>query len=129
MGILNAHIGALPRYRGRSVMEWTIVCGDSTGVTVFFIDPGIDTGRRIVFFQPVSLIKQSSIGDAKRYLFAQDVELYKRAVDHIADGRPFAVNNLAEGARFFEMSDLFRQVVDKALAAQHASSKVAASSA
>src|SRR6266446_5088714 len=35
LGILNAHIGILPKYRGRCVAEWSILQGDSTGVTVF----------------------------------------------------------------------------------------------
>src|SRR6266478_6566139 len=48
LGILNAHIGILPKYRGRSVAEWSVLQGDPTGVTVFFIDSGIDTGGRIV---------------------------------------------------------------------------------
>src|SRR5262249_21248831 len=48
LGILNAHIGILPAYRGRSVAEWSVLQGDCTGITVFFIDSGIDTGTRIV---------------------------------------------------------------------------------
>src|ERR1051325_4993251 len=55
LGILNAHPGALPKYRGRSVMEWSLLCGDVTGVTVFFIDEGIDTGERIVLFKSIAL--------------------------------------------------------------------------
>jgi len=43
LGILNAHIGILPKYRGRSVVEWSVLQGDPVGVTVFFIDSGIDT--------------------------------------------------------------------------------------
>jgi len=37
LGILNAHIGILPKYRGKSVAEWSILQGDSTGATVFFL--------------------------------------------------------------------------------------------
>src|SRR5262249_54194023 len=55
LGILNAHIGKLPIYRGRSVMEWTLLQGDQPGVTVFFVDEGIDTGARIVLFEPIPL--------------------------------------------------------------------------
>ncbi|HEV7844180.1 MAG TPA: formyltransferase family protein, partial [Pyrinomonadaceae bacterium] len=46
LGILNPHIGILPRYRGRSVMEWALLEGGPIGITVFFIDTGIDTGER-----------------------------------------------------------------------------------
>src|ERR1043165_1319885 len=49
LGILNAHIGILPKYRGRSVMERSLLQGDPPGISVFFIDEGIDTGERLVF--------------------------------------------------------------------------------
>ena len=35
VGVLNAHIGFLPSYRGRSVMEWSIFFGDRTAITTF----------------------------------------------------------------------------------------------
>jgi hypothetical protein len=33
LGILNAHIGFLPEFRGRAVMEWSIFMGAPTGET------------------------------------------------------------------------------------------------
>lgn len=44
IGILNAHPGLLPKYRGVDVIPWAIHNGDPVGVTVHFIDEGIDTG-------------------------------------------------------------------------------------
>ena len=41
MGILNSHIGLLPKYRGRCVMEWSLLNDDPTGLSVYFIDSGI----------------------------------------------------------------------------------------
>src|SRR4029078_809624 len=55
LGILNHHIGILPAYRGRSVLEWSILQGDPVGVTVFFIDTGIDTGSRILLSEEVDI--------------------------------------------------------------------------
>jgi len=117
-GILNAHIGRLPTYRGRSVMEWSILCGDPTGVTVFFIDEGIDTGARIVLFQE-SPIRQKTIAAAKAELFALDIALFRRALDVIERGEPPAHNDTAEGRRFYEMSLLFQEVVGAHLARSH----------
>lgn len=114
MGILNAHIGRLPRYRGRSVMEWSLLCGDQTGVTVFFIDEGIDTGRRLILYEPVSVDRFADLDAAKRYLFSQDVRLFRRAVDLIAAGERGQDNDPAFGLRFYEMSDLLRRVVQAA---------------
>lgn len=45
IGILNAHPGLLPKYRGVDVIPWAIYHGDPIGVTIHFIDEGVDTGR------------------------------------------------------------------------------------
>ena len=108
LGILNAHIGQLPKYRGRSVIEWSILCGDPTGVTVFFIDTGIDTGPEIVLWEPVSVRKIRDLDEAKRRLFSRDVDLYRTAVEKIQGGAAKTPNQIGEGVRFYEMSSLFR---------------------
>lgn len=45
-GVLNCHMGVLPRYRGMDVVEWPILEGEpgAIGVTVHFMDRGVDTG-------------------------------------------------------------------------------------
>ncbi len=68
LGILNAHIGILPKYRGRSVAEWSVLQGDPTGVTVFFIDPGIDTGDCLVLREFVPSREWRSVQALKKYV-------------------------------------------------------------
>lgn len=49
MGFINCHAGALPFYRGRNVLNWVLINGESSfGVTVHYIDVGIDTGDIII---------------------------------------------------------------------------------
>ncbi len=44
-GFINLHPSLLPRHRGPSPIQWSLVCGDrSTGVTTMQIDEGMDTG-------------------------------------------------------------------------------------
>jgi methionyl-tRNA formyltransferase len=44
-GFINCHAGALPYYRGRSPLNWVLINGEKTfGITVHFVDEGIDTG-------------------------------------------------------------------------------------
>ena len=44
-GSVNVHGGLLPEYRGGHVMQWAIINGESeTGVTLHYMDEGIDTG-------------------------------------------------------------------------------------
>jgi methionyl-tRNA formyltransferase len=45
MGFVNFHAGKLPFYRGRNVINWALVNGETEiGVTAHFMDEGIDTG-------------------------------------------------------------------------------------
>lgn len=45
LGAVNVHGGLLPEYRGGHVMNWAIINGDAeSGVTLHYIDSGIDTG-------------------------------------------------------------------------------------
>lgn len=46
---INVHAGKLPFYRGRNVLNWAIINGEKEfGVTVHYIDEGIDTGDIIL---------------------------------------------------------------------------------
>jgi methionyl-tRNA formyltransferase len=44
-GIVNFHAGSLPLYRGRNVVNWAIINGETEiGLTAHYVDEGIDTG-------------------------------------------------------------------------------------
>lgn len=47
-GTFNVHAALLPQYRGAAPINWAVINGDEkTGVTTFFLDHDIDTGRII----------------------------------------------------------------------------------
>ena len=47
-GTFNVHAALLPQYRGAAPINWAIINGEKkTGVTTFFLDKDIDTGRII----------------------------------------------------------------------------------
>lgn len=116
LGILNAHIGILPKYRGRSVAEWSVMQGDSTGITVFFIDSGIDTGERIVLRESISSDGKNSVPKLKNMLFACDARLYRKALEALMCPEfRFERNDLSEGRRYYVMSNMFTEVVSRIL--------------
>jgi methionyl-tRNA formyltransferase len=43
--ILNAHAGRMPEIRGMNALEWSILLNVPCGITIHFIDQGIDTGE------------------------------------------------------------------------------------
>lgn len=56
LGSICFHPSLLPRYRGGSAINWQIIRGEEeTGVSVFWVDPGIDTG-------PILVQKRATIG-------------------------------------------------------------------
>jgi len=48
IGILNSHPGLLPKYRGIDVLQWAIYNGDDIGISVHFVDEGVDTGKIVM---------------------------------------------------------------------------------
>jgi len=117
LGILNAHIGILPRYRGRSVAEWSILQGDPVGVTVFFIDSGIDTGERIVLREFISSSGKNSVAKLKNMLFSCDARLYRQGLEILVSSESrFDSNDVSKGRRYYVMSKVFRKAANKILA-------------
>jgi len=56
LGTLNAHFSLLPLYRGAAPVQWSLARGETrTGVTLFWLDEGMDTG-------PIFLQRELEIG-------------------------------------------------------------------
>ena len=54
-GTFNVHAALLPQYRGAAPINWAVINGETqTGVTTFFLDPDIDTGR-IIMQEPFAI--------------------------------------------------------------------------
>ena len=115
LGILNHHIGILPAYRGRSVVEWSILQGDPVGITVFFIDTGIDTGSRVLISEEVDISGCRSVTEAKQYLFDLDRVFFPKALALLSHSEPTFRLNDGSGRRYFVMSKLFQGVIDQLL--------------
>lgn len=48
-GIINCHAGKLPFYRGRNILNWVLINDEPEfGITVHYVDEGIDTGDIIL---------------------------------------------------------------------------------
>lgn len=46
---INCHAGMLPYYRGRNILNWALINDESEfGITVHYVDAGIDTGDIII---------------------------------------------------------------------------------
>jgi methionyl-tRNA formyltransferase len=85
-GVLNAHAGDLPRYRGNATIAWAILAGEPrVVVTIHRMDAGLDTG-------PV-LAKRASDLDESTYVG----ELYARSEQAVAELFVEVLDGLAAG--------------------------------
>lgn len=63
MGCINTHASLLPKYRGRAPLNWSMINGEQySGVTVHFIDEGIDTGD-IILQEKIKIDEDDYISD------------------------------------------------------------------
>jgi methionyl-tRNA formyltransferase len=61
-GAIQYHPSLLPLHRGRTAMNWAIIAGEqTTGLTIFWVDEGIDTGP-ILLQREVEIRHEDSVG-------------------------------------------------------------------
>ena len=86
MGTFNLHAALLPQYRGAAPINWAIINGETeTGVTTFFLDHDIDTGR-IIHRVSSPIADTDTVGDVYDRLMVLGADLVLKTVDDIASG-------------------------------------------
>jgi len=86
-GFINCHAGALPFYRGRNVLNWALMNGeDRLGVTVHYVDEGIDTGD-IIQQQFVPIAEEDDYASLLDKAIPLCAETLHTALLQMADGR------------------------------------------
>ena len=86
LGTINLHASILPDYRGAAPINWAIINGENkTGVTTFFIEKEIDTGK-IIDTQTVDILPDESAGELHDILMNTGANLLVKSVLSIAEG-------------------------------------------
>jgi methionyl-tRNA formyltransferase len=86
-GTINCHAGKLPFYRGRNILNWALINDEMEfGITVHYIDDGIDTGD-IINQKSYEITDEDTYSTLleRAYLGCADV-LYE-AIEKIREGR------------------------------------------
>ena len=98
LGSICYHPSLLPKYRGASAINWAIINGETkTGVTIFWVDAGIDTGD-ILLQKEVEIPAGETTGELYfNKLYPLGVEAVLEAVDLIARGKPPASPRITAG--------------------------------
>ena len=83
-GTINLHASLLPNYRGAAPINWALINGDEeTGVTTFFIDEAIDSGK-IIAQKAVKISNNTNAGELHDELMSVGAELTLKTVAAIS---------------------------------------------
>ena len=92
LGTFNLHAALLPQYRGAAPINWAIINGDKeTGITTFFLDEQIDTGR-IILQERTPISEDDCAEDVHDKLMMQGAELVIKTVRLIESGEAKAID-------------------------------------
>ncbi len=87
LGCINAHASLLPKYRGAAPIQWAIICGEEkTGVTIQYMDSGIDTGD-IIEITETEIGADETAEELFERLSRISADLTLKVIDEIADGK------------------------------------------
>ena len=112
-GGINYHPSLLPKYRGGSAINWAIISGETeTGVTIHYIDEGVDTGpillQEKVEITPDDTVKSVYFGK----LYPLGIKMIAEAVRSIREGTATPINQDETSASFQPVITTADTVID-----------------
>ena len=86
LGTVNLHASLLPNYRGAAPINWTIINGEEqTGLTTFFINENIDSGK-IILKHSIKIEKDWHFDDLNKKLMNESSYIVKKTIDKLING-------------------------------------------
>ena len=86
LGTFNLHASLLPQYRGAAPINYAIINGETeSGVTTFFLDKEIDTGR-IILQEKCAIAKTDDVGDLHDRLMEIGSKLVVETLNLVSSG-------------------------------------------
>lgn len=110
-GTFNLHAALLPQYRGAAPINWAIINGETqTGITTFFLDHDIDTGR-IIRRAAIDISDTDNAEDVHDRLMVRGAKLVAETVDAIINDEVVttAQEELAENIVLHPAPKLFKE--------------------
>ena len=102
-GVINVHYSLLPKYRGSSPVQWTLMNGETvTGITIAQTELGLDTGD-IILKQKVDIHPNETAGELLARLAPLGAELLLDALTMIEGGTAQRVPQNHDDATHFPM--------------------------
>ena len=109
-GFINLHFSLLPRWRGAAPVQRALEAGDSTtGVTVFKLDAGMDTGP-IYTSLPFDISPTTNTADLLENLASLGVQAVLDAISLIESGQSPKVQSSEEATRAYKLTSEEAQI-------------------
>ncbi len=111
LGTFNLHAALLPQYRGAAPINWAIINGDEkTGITTFFLDHDIDTGR-VIQQVSVPIGPDDNVEDVHDRLMVLGADLVCETVRNICEGNvhPIAQEDMETVGELRPAPKIFRE--------------------
>lgn len=104
-GTFNVHAALLPQYRGAAPINWAVINGElQTGVTTFFLDHDIDTGR-IIMQDTFDIHDDYNVEDVYDGLMELGANLALKTIDKMLEGDGY-VESMPQSDMVASSSDL-----------------------
>ncbi|OWR54998.1 cytosolic 10-formyltetrahydrofolate dehydrogenase like protein [Danaus plexippus plexippus] len=95
------HPSILPRHRGASSINWTLIEGDTTcGLTIFWADDGLDTGPILLQRSFPCTIDDTVDSLYNKYLYPEGIKALAESVNMVANGVAPRIKQTEEGATY-----------------------------
>lgn len=89
---INCHTGKLPFYRGRNVLNWVLINDEKEfGITVHYMDNGIDTGD-IILQSSYPITDNDTYETLLKQAYTGCTDVLYEAVKKIQDGTAVRIN-------------------------------------
>tara|TARA_Y100001954_G_scaffold234479_1_gene290079 strand:- start:767 stop:1600 length:834 start_codon:yes stop_codon:yes gene_type:complete len=106
-GVINCHMGVLPKYRGMDVVEWPLLNKDfnNIGITLHFMAKGVDTGD-ILRITKIQLKQKDSVKNLRiRFEPVMVREMVDVVINCLCGKIIPKKQKIEEGKQFFIMHD------------------------
>ena len=116
-GTFNVHAALLPQYRGAAPINWAVINGETrTGVTTFFLDKDIDTGR-VILQKPFDIPDTADVEYVYDGLMHLGADICLETLEKIieADGQPESIPQedlMGDESHLYGAPKLFKDVCE-----------------
>jgi methionyl-tRNA formyltransferase len=114
-GVLNCHMGVLPKYRGMDVVEWPFLENNNkeVGVTCHLMDKGIDTGD-IIEIVKVNADDFKDFIELREFMSGVMLELMVKNILSISKGNfKKYKQSQSDGRQYFVMHPILKEIAEK----------------